>query len=113
MKATAGKCDALPREFYQRDANLVAPELLGKLLVSESPEGRTAGMIVEVEAYKGSCDKGAHSFKNKRTERTKIQFGPGGFAYVFRIYGLHSCFNVVTNDEEVPDVVLVLALEPV
>lgn len=113
MKATAGKCDALPREFYQRDANLVAPELLGKLLVSESPEGRTAGMIVEAEAYKGSCDKGAHSYKNKRTERTKIQFGPGGFAYVFRIYGLHSCFNVVTNGEAVPDVVLVRALEPV
>lgn len=113
MNVTKGKCEALPREFYQRDANLVAPELLGKLLVSQRPEGRTAGMIVEVEAYKGSCDKGAHSYRNKRTERTKIQFGPGGFAYVFRIYGLHSCFNVVTNQEEVPDVVLVRALEPV
>ena len=113
MNAIEEKWEALPWEFYQRDANLVAPELLGKLLVSESPEGYTAGMIVEVEAYKGSCDKGAHSYKNKRTERTNIQFGPGGFAYVFRIYGLHSCFNVVTNEEEIPDVVLVRALEPV
>lgn len=113
MKETEGKYHVLPRAFYQRDANQVAPALLGKLLVSDGPEGHTAGMIVEVEAYKGSCDKGAHSYKNKRTERTKIQFGPGGFAYVFRIYGLHSCFNVVTNGEEVPDVVLVRALEPV
>ena len=103
----------LDRDFYLRDANIVAPELLGCLLVSESPEGRCAGIIVEVEAYKGDCDKGAHSFKNKRTARTEIQFGPGGYAYIFKIYGMYDCFNLVTNKEVIPDVVLVRALEPV
>lgn len=103
----------LNRDFYLRDANRVAPELLGCLLVSESPEGRCAGIIVEVEAYKGDCDKGAHSFKNKRTPRTEIQFGPGGYAYIFKIYGMYDCFNIVTNKEGIPDVVLVRALEPV
>lgn len=103
----------LDRDFYLRDANIVAPELLGCLLVRESPEGRCAGIIVEVEAYKGDCDKGAHSFKNKRTARTEIQFGPGGYAYIFKIYGMYDCFNLVTNKEGIPDVVLVRALEPV
>lgn len=103
----------LSREFYLRDVNLVAPELLGKLLVHRSKEGVTAGMIVEVEAYSGSCDKGSHAYQNKRTPRTEIQFGPGGFAYVYAIYGMHWCFNVVTGTENQPDVVFIRALEPV
>lgn len=103
----------LTRDFYLRDANAVAPELLGKLLVHNGPEGLCSGMIVEVEAYKGDCDKGAHSYQNKRTGRTEIQFGPGGYAYVFSIYGMHYCFNIVTNVEMKPDVVLIRALEPV
>ena len=61
----------------------------------------------------GTWDKGAHSYPMKRTPRTKVQFGPGGFAYVYGIYGMHFCFNVVTNGPEVPEVVLVRALEPV
>lgn len=103
----------LSREFYLRDVNLVAPELLGKLLVHRSKEGVTAGMIVEVETYSGSCDKGSHAYQNKRTPRTEIQFGPGGFAYVYAIYGMHWCFNVVTGTENQPDVVFIRALEPV
>lgn len=103
----------LERDFYLRDANTVAPELLGKLLVHRTKEGVTAGIIVEAEAYVGSCDKGAHSYPNKRTERTKIQFGPGGYAYIYSIYGMHSCFNVVTSVSEKPEAVLIRALEPV
>lgn len=103
----------LPREFYLRDANMIAPELLGKLLVHRSPEGITSGMIVEVESYVGPSDKGAHSYANKRTSRTEIQFGPGGYAYVYAIYGMHVCFNVVANGREQPEVVLIRALEPV
>ena len=103
----------LVRDFYLRDANQVAPELLGKLLVHRSAAGVTAGMIVEVESYIGLFDKGAHSYANKRTERTEIQFGPGGFAYIYAIYGMHYCFNVVTNRAEIPEVVLIRALEPV
>jgi len=113
LPLTFGGVKMLSRAFYLRDATAVAPELLGKLLVHKSPEGLCSGMIVEVEAYRGSCDKGAHSYQNKRTPRTEIQFGPGGYAYVFGIYGLHYCFNVVTNRPMEPDVVLIRALEPV
>lgn len=96
-----------------RPVQAVAPELLGKLLVHRTPEGITAGRIVEVEAYAGPEDKGAHSYGGKRTPRTEIQFGPGGFAYIYFIYGMHCCFNVVTNGPGVPQVALIRALEPV
>ena len=82
----------LPREFYLRDANTVAPELLGKLLVHRSPEGTTSGIIVEVESYVGPEDQGAHSYQNRRTPRTEVQFGPGGYAYIYAIYGMYVCF---------------------
>ncbi len=101
------------RDFYMRSARLVAPELLGKLLVHETSEGAAAGIIVETEAYEGPLDDGAHSFANRRTARTAIQYGRGGYAYVFGIYGMHWCFNAVTNAEDRPEVVLVRALEPV
>lgn len=103
----------LNREFYLRPAVQAAPELLGKLLVHETAEGLAAGMIVETEAYAGPYDDGAHSFGGRRTERTRIQYGEGGYAYVFGIYGMHWCFNAVTNIEDAPEVVLIRALEPV
>ena len=103
----------LAREFYIRDANTVARALLGKLLVHQSPEGLAAGMIVETEAYVGPEDDGAHSYGGRRTARTEIQFGPGGYAYVFGIYGMHYCFNAVCAGDGKPEVVLVRALEPV
>ena len=102
----------LEREFYLRDANLVAPDLLGKLLVHETKDGIVSGIIVEVESYIGPEDKGSHAYKNKYTDRTRIQFGLGGYAYIYSIYGMHNCFNVVTNVEEKPEVVLIRALEP-
>lgn len=103
----------LTRNFYLRDANIVARELLGKLLVHETEEGIVSGIIVEVESYIGPEDKGSHAYLNRRTARTEIQFGLGGYAYIYTIYGLHSCFNVVANNEMKPEVVLVRALEPV
>lgn len=103
----------LPRDFYQREAVELAPALLGKLLVHETERGLTAGMIIETEAYAGPEDDAAHSYGGRITARTAVQYGPGGFAYVFGIYGMHYCFNVVCGPEGKPEVVLVRALEPV
>lgn len=103
----------LSRDFYLRGANSVAPALLGKLLVHKTNEAVTSGIIVEVESYIGTSDKGSHAYPNKRTPRTEIQFGLGGYAYIYTIYGMHCCFNVVTNNVDVPEAVLVRALEPV
>lgn len=102
----------LERSFYMRDALAVSGELVGKILVHETADGITKGRIVEIEAYKGDIDKAAHSYGRKRTERTEIQFGPGGYAYIYFIYGMHYCMNVVTGAENSPEVILMRALEP-
>ena len=102
----------LPREFYLRDGLTVARELIGKKLVTVLPEGMTSGIIVETEAYMGAIDAAAHSYRGK-TERTKIFYGAGGFVYVYLIYGVHICTNVVANVEDVPEAVLIRALEPI
>ena len=102
----------LPREFYLRDGLTVARELIGKKLVTNLPEGLTSGIIVETEAYMGAIDAAAHSYRGK-TERTKIFYGAGGFVYVYLIYGMHICTNVVANVENVPEAVLIRALEPI
>lgn len=102
----------LAREFYLRSGLTVARELIGKQLIRRSSEGLTRGLIVEAEAYMGSLDAAAHSFKG-RTKRTEIQFGAGGFAYVYMIYGMHVCFNVTANDVGVPEAILIRALEPI
>lgn len=103
----------LNRAFYEGGAVKTAPLLLGKLLCRKTPEGLSAGMIVEAEAYCGPEDDAAHSFGGRRTARTEAMFGPPGRAYVFRLYGMHSCFNVVTAPEGQPQAVLIRALEPV
>lgn len=103
----------LTREFYSRHSWEVARDILGKILVHESPDGVTSGKIVEVEAYDGTIDKASHAYNNLRTNRTEIQFGPAGFTYIYLIYGMHCCFNVVADEIEAPGAVLIRALEPV
>ncbi len=105
--------EALPRDFYRQPAVELAPALLGKLLVHETEQGLAAGMITETEAYAGPEDDAAHSYGGRVTARTAVQYGPKGRAYVFGIYGMHCCFNVVCGPEGKPEVVLVRALEPV
>ena len=102
----------LPRSFYDRDTILVAKELLGKFLVHESEGVKRVGKIVEVEAYLGPHDLAAHSAKG-RTKRTEIMFGPPGHAYVYLIYGMYHCMNVVTEREGHASAVLLRAIEPV
>jgi DNA-3-methyladenine glycosylase len=102
----------LPRPFYDRDTILVAQELLGKWLVHHAAGIERIGKIVEVEAYLGEHDLAAHSSKGL-TERTKIMFGPPGFAYIYLIYGVHHCMNVVTERTGHASAVLLRAVEPV
>ena len=104
--------EKLERPFYDRDTVLVAKDLLGKYLIHRFDDVERIGRIVEVEAYLGPHDLAAHSARGL-TERTKIMFGAPGHAYVYLIYGIHCCMNVVTESEGRAAAVLLRALEPV
>lgn len=107
------KIRKLEKNFYRRDTITVAKELLGKYLVHKVNGEELIAKIVETEAYLGIFDKAAHSYNNKRTNRTEVMYGDGGILYVFFIYGMHNCANVVTEIEGVPQAVLIRAVEPV
>ncbi|WP_083630706.1 DNA-3-methyladenine glycosylase [Sulfobacillus thermosulfidooxidans] len=101
------------QEFFDLPTHELARRLLGMICVHDTPLGRTAGRIIEVEMYKGPWDKAAHSYGGKMTERTRVMYGPPGHAYVYFIYGMHYCLNVVSGPVGYPEAILIRALEPV
>lgn len=102
----------LSRDFFNRDTVHVAQDLLGKLLVHWVDGVQRVGRIVEVEAYLGPHDLAAHTSKGL-TARTKAMYGPPGHAYIYLVYGMHHCMNVVTEPEGSGTGVLLRALEPI
>ena len=98
------------RAWFDRSAAEVAPELLGAVLIHDTPAGRIAGRIVEVEAYLGPEDLAAHSSAG-RTPRNAVMFGPPGHLYVYFVYGMHHCANVVCGPAFKPEAVLLRAAE--
>jgi DNA-3-methyladenine glycosylase len=103
----------LPLSFYrQTDVVTIARDLLGKSLFTAYNGVITGGIITETEAYAGITDKASHAFGNRFTERTQIMYREGGFVYVYLCYGIHSLFNIVTNNEGIPHAVLIRGIRP-
>ncbi|WP_304576529.1 DNA-3-methyladenine glycosylase, partial [uncultured Clostridium sp.] len=100
------------KEFYDRGALEISKDLLGKVLVREVDGKVLKGKIVETEAYVGAIDKACHAYNGRRTKRTEILYGESGVSYIYFIYGLYHCFNVVTNKKDIAEAVLIRAIEP-
>ncbi|MGA2294612.1 MAG: DNA-3-methyladenine glycosylase [Acidimicrobiales bacterium] len=96
------------RSFFERASDEVARDLIGALIIVRTPPRRVVARIVETEAYGGMDDPASHAFRGP-TPRSQIMFGPAGFLYVYRIYGIHWCMNVVTGPEGSPSAVLLRA----
>ncbi|MHA1764004.1 MAG: DNA-3-methyladenine glycosylase [Promethearchaeota archaeon] len=103
----------LSRAFFARETKTVARELLGKYLVRITEHGDMVGKIVEVEAYLGPRDKACHSYNWKRTKRTEVMYAKPGTLYVYLIYGMYYCLNVITEKEGMPCAVLIRQLSPI
>lgn len=104
--------EKIPIEFYRRDTTKVAKELLGKKLFHKKNGIVTAGIIIETEAYLGLKDPACHTFNGRRTARVESMYQSGGHTYVYLIYGIHYCVNIVTQNEKKPEAVLIRALWP-
>ncbi len=103
----------IPSSLLSRTAREAAPLLLGQTLVRSTEDGDIRCRIIETESYGGAEDQGSHAFGNRRTARTEVMFAAGGITYVYLIYGMYSCLNVVVGDLDDPQAVLIRAVQPV
>jgi DNA-3-methyladenine glycosylase len=108
-----GRAALLPVSFFRRPAEIVARELIGAVVVSTVRGARTAGRIVEVEAYLGYRDPASHGYRHRRHAQNEGLFGPAGHWYVYRSYGVHWCANLVAGTEVNEGAVLLRAVEPI
>ncbi|MFX0001449.1 MAG: DNA-3-methyladenine glycosylase [Candidatus Hermodarchaeota archaeon] len=107
------KLKRLERGFFIRDTKVVARELLGNYLIRETSKGQIIGKITEVEAYLGPYDKASHSYNYRKTNRTEVMYMVPGTLYIYLIYGLYHCLNVITEPEGMPCAVLIRQLYPI
>lgn len=98
--------------FLEEDVVSLAEDMLGKVLVTKFNNKLTAGIITETEAYDGVNDKACHAYGGKRTDRTEVMYAQGGISYVYLCYGMHHLFNIVTGSKDVPQAVLIRAIQP-
>ena len=103
----------LSRDFYMQDAQSAARQLLGKLVVREVAGRQLILRITETEGYLGADDPACHSYQNRRTARTEVMYGLGGYSYIYLIYGMYYLLNAVTGERDDPCAVLIRAGEPV
>ena len=103
----------LKREFFARKTEIVAKDILGKYLVRDTNRGKMVGKIIEVEAYLGTSDKASHTYEYKKTEKTKTMYEAPGTWYVYFIYGIYFCLNVITEKKGVPCAVFLRGLTPI
>ena len=109
---STSKIKPLDRSFYKRNTQIVAFELIGKVLAFHQTSLMLSGRIVETEAYFGSQDPASHAYRGV-TPRNQVMFGPAGFSYVYFTYGNHHCLNVTTEQESIAGAVLIRAVEPI
>lgn len=103
----------MDKNFFQQDGIELAKSILGMYLIREYDGKQIVSKIVETESYMGIKDKGAHVYGDKKTERTKPLYLEGGYIYVYLIYGMYYCLNISANKENIPECVLIRAIEPV
>lgn len=101
----------LSKTFYQKPTLSLAKDLLGCILVKETSGGTSSGIIVETEAYLGTVDQAAHSYRNRRTKRTEIMFHEAGLVYTYQMH-THCLVNVVSGPYGTPEAILIRAVEP-
>lgn len=102
----------LEKDFFLVDGITLAKKLLGKILVRKVDNILLKARIVETEAYMGPYDKAAHSYQNRRTPRTEAMYLEGGHVYIYLIYGMYHCINITANLKDIPEAVLIRAVEP-